>query len=102
MRSRKKVAPVRAAIRSRRPARRRMALDPNRTSGIIAPSAPAPPPGLFGGAPGGLPMAGRPGIGGPVPGFKKGGKVKKTGMARVHKGERVLTAKQANAMKKPR
>jgi hypothetical protein len=28
-------------------------------------------------------------------GFKKGGKVKKTGLAKVHKGERVLTAKQA-------
>ena len=28
-------------------------------------------------------------------GFKKGGKVKKTGVALVHKGERVLTAKQA-------
>lgn len=26
--------------------------------------------------------------------FKKGGKVKKTGMAKVHKGERVLTKKQ--------
>ncbi len=31
-------------------------------------------------------------------GFKRGGKVKKTGVAKVHKGERVLTAKQA---KKP-
>jgi hypothetical protein len=27
--------------------------------------------------------------------YKKGGKVKKTGVALVHKGERVLTAKQA-------
>ena len=26
--------------------------------------------------------------------YKKGGKVKKTGMAKVHKGERVLTKKQ--------
>ncbi len=26
--------------------------------------------------------------------FKRGGKVKRTGMARVHKGERVLTKKQ--------
>lgn len=37
----------------------------------------------------------------PVPqfqGFKRGGKVKKTGLAKVHKGERVLTAGQA---KKP-
>lgn len=29
------------------------------------------------------------------PGFKKGGTVKKTGLALVHKGERILTAKQA-------
>ena len=29
-----------------------------------------------------------------IPGFKKGGKVNKTGLAMVHKGERVLTAKQ--------
>jgi hypothetical protein len=28
-------------------------------------------------------------------GFKRGGKVKKTGIAKVHKGERVLTKKQA-------
>jgi hypothetical protein len=28
-------------------------------------------------------------------GFKRGGKVKKTGVAKVHKGERVLSAKQA-------
>jgi hypothetical protein len=26
--------------------------------------------------------------------YKKGGKVKKTGLAKVHKGERVLTKKQ--------
>lgn len=31
----------------------------------------------------------------PIRSLKKGGKVKKTGLARVHKGERVLTAKQA-------
>ncbi len=30
-----------------------------------------------------------------IPKYKKGGKVKKTGMAMVHKGERVLTKKQA-------
>jgi hypothetical protein len=29
------------------------------------------------------------------PGYKKGGTVKKTGLAKVHKGERVLTKKQA-------
>jgi hypothetical protein len=27
--------------------------------------------------------------------FKRGGKVKRTGLAKVHKGERVLTKKQA-------
>ena len=31
--------------------------------------------------------------------FAKGGKVKKTGMAKVHKGEVVLTAKTAKALK---
>ena len=31
-------------------------------------------------------------------GFKRGGKVQKTGVAKVHKGERVITVKQA---KKP-
>src|SRR5215469_960729 len=40
-------------------------------------------------------------------GFKRGGKVKKTGVAKVHKGERVLTKKQAakpavkKALRKP-
>lgn len=32
--------------------------------------------------------------------FAKGGKVKKTGMAKVHKGEVVLSVKQKNALKK--
>lgn len=32
--------------------------------------------------------------------FKKGGMVQKTGMAKVHKGEKVLTAKQVKASKK--
>jgi hypothetical protein len=32
--------------------------------------------------------------------FAKGGKVPRTGMAKVHKGEVVLTAKQAASMKK--
>ena len=32
--------------------------------------------------------------------FAKGGAVKKTGLAKVHKGERVLTAKQVAAMKR--
>jgi hypothetical protein len=36
----------------------------------------------------------------PMPSFAKGGTVKKTGPARVHKGERVLTAKQHAALKK--
>ena len=34
------------------------------------------------------------------PNYAKGGKVKKTGMAKVHKGEVVLTASQARMMKK--
>ena len=32
--------------------------------------------------------------------FSKGGKVKKTGLAKVHKGEVVLTASQAKSLKK--
>jgi hypothetical protein len=34
-----------------------------------------------------------------IPFFKKGGKVKKTGLAYVHKGERVLTKEQATNKK---
>ena len=34
--------------------------------------------------------------------FKKGGKVKKTGLAKVHKGERVLTKKQNKRYMKSR
>jgi len=36
----------------------------------------------------------------PIPGFKKGGKVKKTGIALVHKNEIVLSAMQVKALKK--
>ena len=36
----------------------------------------------------------------PIPGFKTGGTVKKTGLARVHKGEVVITASAAKALKK--
>jgi hypothetical protein len=32
--------------------------------------------------------------------FKRGGKVRKTGLARVHKGERVITAKQDRKRKR--
>jgi hypothetical protein len=32
--------------------------------------------------------------------FKKGGKVKRTGLARVHAGEVVLSKKQASSLKK--
>jgi hypothetical protein len=35
-----------------------------------------------------------------VPSFKLGGKVKKTGLARVHAGELVVPAKQAAALKR--
>jgi hypothetical protein len=34
--------------------------------------------------------------------FKRGGKVRKTGVAKVHKGEQVLTAKQAKRYKRGR
>lgn len=36
----------------------------------------------------------------PIPAFKKGGKVTKTGPALVHKGEVVMTKEQAQKMKK--
>lgn len=35
-----------------------------------------------------------------VPEFKRGGKVRKTGLARVHKGERVLTKRQSKQYRK--
>ena len=35
-----------------------------------------------------------------IPAFKKGGRVKKTGIARVHKNEIVLSAPQVKALKK--
>jgi hypothetical protein len=36
----------------------------------------------------------------PIPGYRKGGKVKRTGIARVHKGEVVLTASAAKSLRK--
>ena len=36
----------------------------------------------------------------PIPGYKKGGRVKRTGIARVHKGEVVLTASAAKQLRK--
>ena len=35
-----------------------------------------------------------------IPGFKTGGTVKKTGLARLHKGELVITASAHKALKK--
>ena len=35
-----------------------------------------------------------------IPAFKKGGRVRKTGIARVHKNEIVLSAPQVKALKK--
>ena len=35
-----------------------------------------------------------------IPSFKNGGKVKKTGLARLHKNEVVLTASQAKSLRK--
>ena len=35
-----------------------------------------------------------------IPSFKKGGKMRKTGLARLHAGEVVLTASQAKSLKK--
>ena len=36
----------------------------------------------------------------PIPGYRKGGKVKRTGLARVHKGEVVITASAAKTLRK--
>ena len=36
----------------------------------------------------------------PIPGYRKGGKVKRTGIARVHKVEVVLTASAAKSLRK--
>jgi len=36
----------------------------------------------------------------PIPGYKKGGRVKRTGLARVHKGEVVLTKSAAKSLRK--
>jgi len=36
----------------------------------------------------------------PIPGYRKGGKVKKTGIIRAHKGEVILTKSAAKTLKK--
>ena len=36
----------------------------------------------------------------PIPGYRKGGRVKRTGIARLHKGEVVLTKTAAKTLKK--
>jgi hypothetical protein len=36
----------------------------------------------------------------PIPGYAKGGRVRRTGIARVHKGEVVLTKSAAKTLKK--
>ena len=36
----------------------------------------------------------------PIPGYAKGGKVKRTGIAKVHKGELVLTAAMTKKLQK--
>jgi len=36
----------------------------------------------------------------PIPGYRTGGRVRKTGLARVHKGEVVLTASAAKSLRK--
>jgi hypothetical protein len=46
------------------------------------------PPGAGAGPPGG------------IPGMKKGGKVKRTGLHKLHKGEKVITAKAAKKEEK--
>ena len=36
----------------------------------------------------------------PIPGFRTGGRVRRTGIAKVHKGEVVLTASTAKSLRK--
>ena len=36
----------------------------------------------------------------PIPGYRKGGKVKRTGIAKVHKGDVVITASAAKTLRK--
>ena len=36
----------------------------------------------------------------PIPGYRKGGRIRKSGLARVHKGEVVLTASAAKTLRK--
>lgn len=36
----------------------------------------------------------------PIPGYRTGGRVRRTGLARVHKGEVVLTASAAKSLRK--
>ena len=59
----------------------------------IRPVGPAPRAGL-GGSNFGTQPIGNPGMK-PMPMYKKGGTVKKTGPAIVHKGERIIPAKKA-------
>jgi hypothetical protein len=40
------------------------------------------------------------GLVGAIPSFKKGGKVKRTGLTRLHKNEVVLTVSQAKSLRK--
>lgn len=55
------------------------------------------PPSFGGGTTGGRMAVGGSGEGRAMPStFKHGGKVKKTGLAKVHKGEKVLSKKQAS------
>jgi len=48
------------------------------------------------------PSTGGAGPAEPLPSYKRGGKVRKTGLARVHRGERVLTKKQAKRYRRGR
>lgn len=44
-------------------------------------------------------ISARGGMNSMLPSYKRGGKVKKTGPARLHKGEQVLTKRQAKSRK---
>ena len=87
MPKKKKVAAPKMAAKAPMKRRRRAA-----TPMVAPPAAPAAMPAAPRG-PMGPPAGAGMGMASP-PAFKKGGKVKKTGMALVHKGEKVLTKAQ--------
>jgi hypothetical protein len=96
------------------PRRRNLPMRPPGTFGPVSRPGPAdkigdvgmvrrPPSGA---APGEIPepwwLGAQPGVAGAVGSFKRGGKVKRTGLAKLHKGERVVKASTAKKLSGPK